>query len=417
MLWNTILFDAFSKINDLSINYNNTIATGFINDYRKSLSNNDITKMLSYEKDVINKLCNTYNILDKQDVDLLSRIRDDRNRCSHLSISKEDSLFNPTPELVRSHLVHSVNILLSYNITDITKNAKNEYNSLINTTLLPKKDIIKGFLDFKSTTPESFLNGFVDILIKNFIKNVDLSLDNKQKILLSLQCIYDLKQDYIIDKYRSKSKIYESNLTDEMIPNIIRLILTFKNITSSIKDSTKSMIQSFISRVNISNNDYMSDNNRSYNITEMRAFKLLYLFTMVDDYQEACYNKVISCFSIDNREVSLFLSNNPIQRYTSNVIDAVKTSPNFIDFDLRYPILISHIKFLSEDQLKIILDSIINNNQIYWNSYLKDFFQEMWNSSAWVFDHKTTIKNHLTVNQEFYQTKVQNGQIILEYIK
>lgn len=59
-------------------------------------------------------LAESFEFLGTREKTDLERLRDDRHHCAHPAFVQADSLFVPSPELVRTHIVHSVHHLLEH---------------------------------------------------------------------------------------------------------------------------------------------------------------------------------------------------------------------------------------------------------------------------------------------------------------
>lgn len=72
-----------------------------------------IRRMLEIERTVIDVANEKFGFFDGQQMLDLRRLHDDRNRCAHPTYQGLDQIYIPSPELVRTHLVHAVNHVLS----------------------------------------------------------------------------------------------------------------------------------------------------------------------------------------------------------------------------------------------------------------------------------------------------------------
>lgn len=69
--------------------------------------------MQRLERSLLDDVYKKLEIINKNEYDLLNRIKDDRNLCAHPAFHDNNELFQPSSELARSHIVHAINLLLS----------------------------------------------------------------------------------------------------------------------------------------------------------------------------------------------------------------------------------------------------------------------------------------------------------------
>lgn len=116
--WIAVVFDLVDKIREASEdggaaaqmrNEFERIQTGLNSGNSQSLS-----QALKWERELLDAAKSRLQLIDHHQLAELERLRDDRNRCAHPTfLFQTEEPFHPTPELVRSHLRHAVDHLLS----------------------------------------------------------------------------------------------------------------------------------------------------------------------------------------------------------------------------------------------------------------------------------------------------------------
>lgn len=111
--WIAISFDIISKVRELAA-YGEANAAKFTKELNKAIQNNDLQKLQAIERDLLTKAKDEFQIITEREHLDLERILKDRHQCAHPAFVDEGALFHPLPELVRNHIVQSIDILLSH---------------------------------------------------------------------------------------------------------------------------------------------------------------------------------------------------------------------------------------------------------------------------------------------------------------
>jgi len=110
--WVALVYDLIAKYRELSA-MNDAAATAFIQAWDTANTAGDIRKLLQLEASIIDDATNNTQVVNRIAGVHLERLRADRHLCAHPAFSAEAELFEPSPELVRLHLVNAVELVLS----------------------------------------------------------------------------------------------------------------------------------------------------------------------------------------------------------------------------------------------------------------------------------------------------------------
>jgi hypothetical protein len=117
--WVAITYDIISKIRELSVQ-GDAQARNFIERVDRAIALRvadpvESKKQLqAIEGELLVIAHDTFEFLTDHDLRDMTRLRDDRHLCAHPAFAGEDYLFQPSPELVRTHLVHAIVDLLQH---------------------------------------------------------------------------------------------------------------------------------------------------------------------------------------------------------------------------------------------------------------------------------------------------------------
>lgn len=110
-VWQAIVFDYIEKLEELALN-NDAFAKDKIVEFRKHSQNNNTQKLLEFERNILHELRTELQFISHSEEIDLSRIRDDRHRCSHPTFNFDEEPYSPRPEQVRAHISNAFSILL-----------------------------------------------------------------------------------------------------------------------------------------------------------------------------------------------------------------------------------------------------------------------------------------------------------------
>ena len=83
-----------------------------VNDLDHAIEAGDNRKMQTFESELITKANKDLQLLAPHEYIAFERLQRDRHLCAHPAFVVRDELYQPTPELVRSHIVHALQYLL-----------------------------------------------------------------------------------------------------------------------------------------------------------------------------------------------------------------------------------------------------------------------------------------------------------------
>ncbi|WP_085646543.1 MULTISPECIES: hypothetical protein [unclassified Pseudomonas] len=111
-LWVALAYDLIAKYREISAD-GDAAATEFIRQWDAATAADNIPKLLSLEAEILDHAVDTTQVIDGIAKRHLGRLRQDRHLCAHPAFSAEAELFEPSPELVRLHLVNVIDCVLS----------------------------------------------------------------------------------------------------------------------------------------------------------------------------------------------------------------------------------------------------------------------------------------------------------------
>ena len=111
--WVAVAYDIIAKIRELA-GQGDRQALAFTSGLDAAIGSKSASKLQAIEDKLLKEARDSYEFLSAREHDDLERLKADRNLCAHPAFASEDQLFDPTPELVRAHLVHAIVHLLRH---------------------------------------------------------------------------------------------------------------------------------------------------------------------------------------------------------------------------------------------------------------------------------------------------------------
>jgi hypothetical protein len=110
--WVAVVYDLISKYRELEA-LGDAAAAAFIQEWDHATATDDVKKLLVLEGRIVADATTNTQLLNRIAGTHLNRLQEDRHRCVHPAFFKEVDLFEPSPELVRLHLVNAIDLVLS----------------------------------------------------------------------------------------------------------------------------------------------------------------------------------------------------------------------------------------------------------------------------------------------------------------
>lgn len=111
--WIAVVFDIIDKLRQLEESGHRD-AQRELESVRRFRQQDDFGNLLKFERGVLELAAQTFELLDTRELSDLVRLREDRNRCAHPTLTKDESPYSPSPELARVHMRNAVEHLLQH---------------------------------------------------------------------------------------------------------------------------------------------------------------------------------------------------------------------------------------------------------------------------------------------------------------
>jgi hypothetical protein len=246
-IWVSIVYDLIAKYRELTVS-DDPAARTFIDLWDNATAHNDIRKLLELERGIIEDATSKTQIIDPLSKKHLDRIREDRHLCAHPAFSSDAELFEPSPELVRLHLVSAVDLVLSRKPLQ-GKAIIETYSIDVRSAGFPSDNAkILDYVErrYLERVRAPNIRGFGAVLAKSLLKGVPVEWEHQQnKVISSLVAV----RERAVEAWPDVSSAIV-RLIDTLEPNhrlrAITFIAAFPDFWPLLQEPTRMALQATV---------------------------------------------------------------------------------------------------------------------------------------------------------------------------
>ena len=380
--WIAVSYDIIAKIRELA-SQGERSAEAFVKELDTAVENSNIVQLQIIEENLLKKAHEEFEFLSDHEQEDLRRLKADRNRCAHPAFISEDALFQPTPELVRVHIVHAVLHLLQHQPVE----GKSAIQHIIEDIKRPSYPMdLASTLTYLSSkylnrAKRALIRNLVIVLVKVLLKNDDPDLRGKeQKVLLSLMAVSQ-KHSQIYDKeMRSKLPTIVESLNDQQMLMVFRLVGVDNRCWAWISEASRVRIRRIIGLVK--NTKAPLDLIIKYSVFDALTIGELkpLLLSLFSDLDESDQPKVIAEW--------------PIPEFVGKAIELYSEARSYRGAEeLGKQVILPMAPYFKATDIITILDVVSKNKQIAYASGTPDIIEKFFDlAQDRLEDTKTTWK-------------------------
>jgi hypothetical protein len=187
-----------------------------------------IARLQKIERGLLEQSLNVFEFLSPQEYNDLVRLKEDRNLCAHPAFTRGDLLFQPGPELVRTHIVHAVRHLLQHPPVQGKAALARLKADLLQPSFPTDQTGVSEFLEHKylNRLKDALLNNFIAVFLKILVKDTEPDLRGKEEsVLRCLAAVRDRAPSRYDDTIAAELPRVVEGITD---PHLVRILRLFK---------------------------------------------------------------------------------------------------------------------------------------------------------------------------------------------
>lgn len=207
--WTAVVTDIISKIREIQL-LPNAEASKFLTELETAIKSYDKKDepelMINIEKNILETAQDRFQFIDSHEHDILERIRMDRHKCAHPAFTEENQLFHPSPDLVRSHIVHALQILLTQPPVQGSSNINRFIEDVFGDSFPSNEKGIRDYIFSKyiANRKDKFIEILIETILEVPFSTDENELSEKTRVLAwALGEIFEKKKELFEKKAQS----------------------------------------------------------------------------------------------------------------------------------------------------------------------------------------------------------------------
>ena len=184
--WIAVVTDIIAKIKELA-NQSDANAQAFVRELDVAVAANDLRTLQTIEQAILNKAEREFEFLSAREAVDLERLKADRHLCAHPAFVSEDSLYQPSADLVRTHIVHAVEHLLAQQPVQGRSALERIKQDLRRSTFPLDEANAKRYLieKYLRRAKPVLLRNLVIVVVKEYLRATDPDLTGRERELIT----------------------------------------------------------------------------------------------------------------------------------------------------------------------------------------------------------------------------------------
>lgn len=390
--WIAVSYDIIAKLRELALQ-NDAAAIQWISGLDNAIANNQISKLQVLEEQILNVAETRFEFFAPHEAEDLQRLKRDRNYCAHPAFVAEDVLFQPTPDLVRTHIVHAVIHLLSQEPVQGRKAVTRLCEDLLRESFPEDIESTAVFMNSKylNRARRTLVESIIDVLIKTILKGDDSEFRGKRSRLVRTLVVVSYRHPQIYEQRMStKFREIAENLNDEQLKSAIRLISADNRCWQWLGEAERIRLKHIINR---------ADSNSILRFaTVYKAFDLL----VIDELRPLLLNLFSKSDEATQQNV---ISKSPRSEFAARAIEFYSSARGFRGAEaLGESVIEPMIPFFSADDVNRIVEIARENDQIRMASGTKDILVKLFDKTL----------NHLSQTKDEWKLFVERAARLYE---
>jgi hypothetical protein len=205
--WVAVVYDIIGKIRELATQ-GEKAAEDFVAELDTAIAQQTsdpvaaIKRLQGIENGILEQALNEFEFITPQDQIDLERLKQDRHLCVHPAFTPQATLFQPSPELVRAHIVHAIGHLLQHPPVQGKSALARLKSDLLQPSFPTDQKTTNEFMEMRylNHTKRTTLESFVTVFLKVLIKQSEPHLVGKENSILRCLIAVAIRQPEIFEK-------------------------------------------------------------------------------------------------------------------------------------------------------------------------------------------------------------------------
>jgi hypothetical protein len=353
--WVAVTYDIISKIRELS-QQGDAQARNFIARVDRAIAlrvgepAGSKKQLQAIEGELLTVAHDTFEFLNDHDLRDMERLRDDRHLCAHPAFAGEDYLFQPSPELVRTHIVHAIVDLLQHPPVQGKAALDRLKNDLIQPSFPSTQTTVSEFLDdrYLRHIKTGLINNLITVFLKVIIKEAEPDLVGKEdKIIMCLVAVLRRYPQRFVQRMWQELPRLSDGCSDDELRRVMRLFRADRRCWNWLGSSNRVRITEIVRNYSFeaSSLDAVAS---CLEIAELRPLLAARAETFILEQKRTLYSR------------------RPNQIFIDDAIKQYGKASSFRGAEALFESMIRpFVSMFRPEQVKAVVDSARSNSQIY----------------------------------------------------
>lgn len=226
--WLAVVFDIISKIRELA-NQGDGQAIQEIEKIDRAIAANNIPAMQNIEAALLGLAKSPFEFLTDREVKDLERLRDDRHHSAHPAFVQPGAMFVPSPDLVRSHIVHAASHLLRHPAVQ-GKSALSRIKSDLLQPSFPsdRERAIQYFTTkYLNHVRHTLIESLIVVFLKSLVARAEAALLGKEQAIGHCLAAIAIEHPLVYDRvFREQIKHLTDGVGDDTLMRVFSVLPT-----------------------------------------------------------------------------------------------------------------------------------------------------------------------------------------------
>ena len=360
-IWISVVHDVFSKARELA-GQGDPAAAGFVKDLDAAIDHKSVPQMQAIERNLLHTARENLQLFTQHEFDVLKRIQDDRNLCAHPAFVTEDELFQPAPDLVRSHIVHALQCLLVHAPLQ-GKSALNRIRvDILSPSYPATRDSIGTYVAAKylNRAKDALVTNLVKVLLKAlFLPDGQDFLPKRRQLAWTLSEVATSKTAIYEEVARPMVATYFEGIPDEDLLHLCVYLGAEPRIWTWLSEPVRMRVTRLLEHADVAT---------------LKRFMAFDAFAVADlvDFLLAKFT------GLDQDGQIELISDTPRKEFVGKAIAIYSSAGNYRSAEQHGQSLIVPLApFFTADDIRNTLDAVLGNSQISYASGTPDVLMEV----------------------------------------
>jgi hypothetical protein len=391
--WVAVAYDIISKVRELFVQGDGAAkASEAALDAAIALKETDYgvaaQKLQVFENGLLDQALKSFEFLSPQEHRDLERLKQDRNLCAHPAFTTEATLFQPTAELVRTHITHAILHLLQHPPVQGRNALKRMKNDIIQPSFPSDQKSVSEFLEARyfDHAKRALLETLVVVFLKTLIKQAESDLIGKEMSVLRCLVALLIRHPLIFERKMNEQLPHLTDGSDDAeLKRVFLLFRADKRCWAWLSRPTKIKVVELVKKY-------------EYNAQDI---DLVMCCLEIDELRPIVLERV-KTYSDDQKEEMFAQHQRP--EFIDEAIEIYSEVGNFRRSDkISMSIILPFSTMFNAEHIRRVLKAAASNIDIHQASGSPGFFKEM-------FERTSDLHEETKAAWQEFMSEMQKGK-------